>query len=234
VIRKIILFVYLLFGIGVISNAQQNLTNYNVQPYNFGFLFGFTSSSFSLDYESGYRNGNDSIISATGLAKPGLNLGIITNLRITKNIDLRFIPTLAFSDRSIAFVYKDPVYNIKINVESTYAEFPVSLKFKTDRLRNVRAFVVVGGKYGNDILFNKTSNLEKEDKDKVPIRVKKDNFAIEFAFGVDLYYPYFKFSPEIRISKGLNNILLKNRITTFNSPLEALFAEALVLNLYFE
>ena len=38
----------------------------------------------------------------------------------------------------------------------------------------------------------------KKDKTKAELEIKGTNLSLEAGFGFDLYYPLFKFSPEIR------------------------------------
>ena len=56
----------------------------------------------------------------------------------------------------------------------------------------------------------------KDDEAVDKLRTKNSNLFIEFGFGLDIYYPLFKFSPEIRFSRGLINVLTddQNRFTS--------------------
>ena len=48
------------------------------------------------------------------------------------------------------------------------------------------------------------SNLEE---DLSRLQIEKFSTNLELGFGFDLYYPLFKFSPEVRFSYGLTNVL---------------------------
>ena len=58
----------------------------------------------------------------------------------------------------------------------------------------------------------------KKDKTKAELELKETNLSIEAGFGFDLYYPLFKFSPEIRFSHGLIDVL-GNTKNEFGQPL---------------
>jgi hypothetical protein len=38
------------------------------------------------------------------------------------------------------------------------------------------------------------------------MEINANDFAIEYGVGVDLFYPFFKFAPELRFSNGLTNL----------------------------
>ena len=50
----------------------------------------------------------------------------------------------------------------------------------------------------------RTKNQEEADED--PVVLKGRDLAVEMGLGFDLYFRYFKFSPEIRFSHGLTNL----------------------------
>jgi len=70
-------------------------------------------------------------------------------------------------------------------------------KLKSERRANTRMYFLVGGKYSI------ASGLRKKDKKPDELRTINNDLSIEYGFGFDIYYEYFKFSPEIRFSHGL-------------------------------
>jgi hypothetical protein len=95
-------------------------------------------------------------------------------------------------------------------------EFPLMLKYKSLRRGNVRMYMIGGftpsfelsGK--NDVESN-TANLA----------VKKTNLTIDAGFGFDFYFPLFKFSPELRFSRGITNVLGDDP-SVFRDPIKRL------------
>ena len=79
-------------------------------------------------------------------------------------------------------------------------ELPLLLKFKAKRRSNARMYLVGGIKPGIDLGSGKSD--ENPDRG---LAVEKFDLALEYGFGVDMFYPFFKFAPEIRFSHGLVN-----------------------------
>ncbi|MCB0855596.1 MAG: outer membrane beta-barrel protein, partial [Bacteroidetes bacterium] len=90
-------------------------------------------------------------------------------------------------------------------VESVAVDFPILLKYKSERRNNSRMYVI-GGLTGSIEAAGKT-NLE-EDQDV--LQFSGFNMMADFGFGFDLYYPLFKFSPEIRFAFGLLDVVGSN------------------------
>ena len=70
-----------------------------------------------------------------------------------------------------------------------------------------------------------------QKKAKKSLNLKDTNLAVEFGFGLDLYYQFFKFSPEIRFSKGIAN-LVDNR-NSYSLGLENVTTNTVTLYLQF-
>jgi hypothetical protein len=54
----------------------------------------------------------------------------------------------------------------------------------------------------------RVSGNKKEEEIEDRVIIQDNNVSVEFGFGIDLYYPLFRFSPEIRFSKGLTNLIV--------------------------
>jgi hypothetical protein len=109
--------------------------------------------------------------------------------------------------------------------ESTVVEIPFLVKYKSARRKNTRMYLIGGITPGYEA--SGTSDLE-ENADL--LQIERFNLSAEFGFGLDLYYPLFKFSPEIRFSKGLLN-LLSDKPNDLSAGLDALKTN--VISLYF-
>lgn len=216
-------------------NAQRdgakNLPKYDYQQIHFGFLLGLNFSDLKVNLIQDFKT-IDSIYVLESEPVTGLNLGIIANLRLGNYFDLRFTPSLSFAQRNLIYdiSYRDTLRGvITKNIESNYLEFPVNLKFKSARIRNYRVYVLAGFKYSVDMI----SQASVEAKDKEIIKLKKNDYGYEIGLGFDFYMPYFKFSPEIKMYHGLNNLLVQDG-KTFSKPMDKLFAEVFTLSFTFE
>jgi len=174
----------------------------------------------------------DSVYSVESSPSAGLNLTILSNLRLGEYFDLRFLPTLSFAQRNLDYtlMYSDSVPFTKTKiVESTYLEFPLELKYKSKRIDNYRVYVLGGFKYGIDMVSQ--AKVKAEDPDI--IKLERYDYGYEIGLGFDFYLSYFKFSPEIKMFTGLKNLIVPEN-TTYSSPIESLYSKTFTVSLTFE
>ena len=186
-------------------NVPLNLPNYDNKPIHFGFLIGLNTLDFKLIPVS---NIYDELFVIQSQNQKGFNLGVVSNARLRNNLDFRFIPTLSLAERRI--FYSLNVNSILTNenkkIESTFVEFPVSIKYKSSRYNNGRAYIMTGLKYSLDL----ASQRNIDDEGLEIVKIKKDDFLYEIGLGLDFYLPYFKFSPEIKANFGLTNLVVND------------------------
>jgi len=123
----------------------KNLGGFDKKKYHFGFMLGFNSADVYVDRKAstGFQ---DSLLAVNSRNAPGFNLGIITSVNFTKNVSLRFLPTLSFEDRVLEYEFfatPDSTTSYEKRIEFTYIDFPVNFKFRTDRLNNLAAYCLV-------------------------------------------------------------------------------------------
>ena len=208
----------------------QNLPNYDRQKIHFGFLLGVNKTDFVIRRIPEF-NMLDTLYTVESAPQSGFNLGIIVNLKLGENFDLRFVPDLAFSQRNLEYTFKT---NGKFNtivkeVESTFLEFPLDLKFKSNRVNNYRVYVVAGVKYGIDMV----SQAKVENKDKQFVKLQKNDYGYQIGFGFDFYLERFKFSPEIKMYNGVRNLLVDDS-AIYSTSLRALYSKIFLISLTFE
>lgn len=233
-IKKLYLIITILF-FGFTSHAQKykkpkNLALYDYQKIHFGFTLGINNLNFNHQKNSSTIN-NDSIKSINTISQKGFNLGIVSNLRLSKYTDLRFIPALVFGERKINYGFKDSAninYELK-RIESTLLDFPIHIKYKSERYNNFRTYVITGIKYSLDI----ASQARIDDEGKEIIKLKRNDLMGEIGFGIDFYLEYFKFSPQIKISYGLLNLLSEDN-TIFTNSINRLTTNGWMLSFTFE
>lgn len=208
----------------------KNLARYDHQKIHFGFTLGINNLNFNHQKNSSTIN-NDFIKSINTLSQKGFNLGIVTNLRISKYTDLRFVPALVFGERKISYGFQDStlINNELKRIESTLLDFPIHLKYKSERYNNFRTYIITGFKYSVDI----ASQARIDDEGKEIVKLKRNDFMGEIGFGVDFYLEYFKFSPQIKISYGLMNLLSQDN-TVFTNSINSLTTKGWMLSFTFE
>ncbi len=214
------------------SEKPKNLPKYDKQKIHFGFVLGFNSANFNMTPAADFKL-QDSIYSITPMPQGGLNLGILMNLHLGNHFDLRFMPALSFVQRQLLFTYYDPATgrNPTLNkaVESTYLEMPVDLKFKSKRIDNYRLYVLAGFRFQNDMI----SQAKVKEKDPDIIKLNRKDYGYEIGFGADLYMPFFKFSPEIKMYNGIPNLLVSEN-TVYSNSLSSLRSKVFYVSFFFE
>lgn len=170
----------------------------------------------------------DTIYSVTPVWNPGFTMGIETNMRLTENLDLRFTPQLSLSSRTLLF--ERPAGRVdKFDIEATFIEFPIYIKFKTNRINNFRAYVLGGAKYVYDI----SNKIQAENAADYPVKFGAHDAQAEAGFGMDFYLPYFKFSAQVKGSFGMVNLHYpENNI--YNRSIEGLYARGVFITFLFE
>jgi hypothetical protein len=165
--------------------------------------------------------------------QPGFNLGIVSDLRLGEYFNLRFIPDLAFASRALDYTFVTPrdTFSISKEVESTFVDFPLFLKYKSERVNNYRAYVIGGIKYSIDVASQKDVNsaLIKD----IIVKVKGTDLAYEVGFGFDCYMRFFKLSPEFKYSMGIKNIII-NEDNAFSGSIDRLNSKMFMISLLFE
>ena len=226
----IIFLCFSLFSYGQRHKKPQNLPRYDFKKIHFGFTLGINSLNFNLAKNDDFLN-NDSLLTLLASDQKGFNLGIVSNFRLGKYTDLRFIPTLVFGERILNYQFNNQS-NLSLTdkrIESTLIDFPVSLKYKSARYNNFRTYVMCGVKYSLDI----ASQSEIDDEGQELVKLNNHDLMIEGGFGIDFYLQYFKFSPQIKISHGIINILSKDK-TLYTQTIDNLKTNSWIISFTFE
>lgn len=215
--RKISLFFLLLF-VCIYSYAQDEKMNnleHDNKFYYFGISIGMNAAQYKIN-QSSYFSSFDSIKNITPIWKPGFQVGILGNLRLSSFVDLRLTPLFVIREKAIRFDYLNDS-TLNHSVESVLFNLPVEFKFKSERQTNFRFYVLAGGKLDFD--FNANARSKRPDE---IIKFKPLDFGYNLGLGFEFYYPNFIFSPEIKISNGLGNVLLRNTDEPTNKALDRL------------
>jgi hypothetical protein len=213
----------------------KNLQNFDKQQFHFGFILGYNSADFFSDIKPNTFQ-SDSLISLGVQRKPGFNLGIVTSWDIAPGFKLRFLPTLSFQERGMNYsFYTEPDTNVywSKSVQSTFLDFPLLVKLRTQRINNFAAYVVGGGRFGLDMQSNNKVDNDNASPSEQVIKLTRPDYGIEVGGGFDFFLQYFKFGIELKMGVGLKNILIQEN-TIFTSPLESLRSKVWTVSLTFE
>jgi hypothetical protein len=214
------------------------------QQIHFGFTFQYISSEFKILKTPNWRGpfhiqGDDtappnSLTRITSGSTPGFGIGFVVNNRLNRHMDLRLTPTLGFSDRELQYVYSGEGNNITQKIQSTVVDFPLGLKIKSDRRKNYRAYLIGGLKYSLDITSDKKTSNEGKSAIDMVIQNRKNFVSYEAGMGLDLYFEYFKVSPEIKYSASINDVLNPEQNNPYSQSLDKLMLRHVTFSLFFE
>jgi hypothetical protein len=221
------------WGQGISRVKVKNLPNFDQHHFHFGFLLSYNTSDFfmKLKPEAPFR---DSVLVLDHVKQPGFNLGIVASLDMTPNLSLRLLPTLSFQSRNLEYVFRKAdgkTSSYMKPVESTYLEFPLLLKLRSDRINNFAVYLIGGGKFSIDMASQKDVNNDI-DQDIV-IKLAKYDYSAEIGGGCDMFLPYFKFGIELKAGIGIPNMLIDDD-TRFSRPIQSLRTKTYVLTFTFE
>ena len=217
------------------------------EQLHFGFTFQYIASEFKIlkidewkrpliDPFSGSPVINSEMKSMSSPVAPGFGLGFVTDFKLGKNANLRFTPGMVFADRMLNYEYADPVFNVQKTVQATLMDLPFGIKIKSDRRRNIRAYMIAGAKYSSDITSKKkTDDIALSPEEKF-LKNNKNTLWYEAGFGLDLYFEFFKMSPEIKFAQSFKSILKDDDrlVNPYTSPIDKLFIRNFQFSLFFE
>lgn len=212
---------------------MENLPNFDLRKFHFGFLLSYNTSDFYIrnDPSAPFR---DSLKVLDHLRQPGFNLGIVASINLNKNFSLRFLPGLSFQERVLLYEFQKPdglSAFYRKPVESTYLEFPLLMKLRSDRINNFAVYMLAGGKASIDMASQK--DVDQTLDDEVVIKLQQYDYSVEAGAGVDFFLMYFKFGIELKHGIGIPNLLIDDG-TRFSRPIESLRSKTWVLTFTFE
>ncbi len=232
VLMLVFLFVNSLFAQK--ARGNYNYMDFNQKPYYFGITLGYNQSQFKVNRSASFIL-NDSFRVVSPQTGPGFNLGVVTNLKIGEYFDVRFLPTLSFAERNISYrrvLDKNAsTPAIPAKFDAVLVEMPFHLRYKSAPYKDKRLFVIAGVKYTYDVA---TTSRSKQALRNETIRISPTDFAIEVGAGIQMYFPYFIFSPELKFSRGINNMLIYNGTLKQSTVLEQVISQAFTLSFHFE
>ncbi len=224
--KKIQITILLLVAVFSLK-AQFNEFELGKKDVYFGIAMGVNVGDFKVIHAKQQAT-NDSIRYFKPSFGPGFNLGIICNYQFHKYFDLRFIPTLSFSDKGIT--YEDLNHTIiKKTISSIYLDFPLQLRFKSDPIKDFRVYVIAGVRYDFDL----ASNVKARKADDI-IKIGKNDAAAEYGLGFMIYFPYFILSPEIKVSHGFINLHTPTPGLIYSRTIERMYSRTFTLTLNLE
>jgi hypothetical protein len=229
----------LLIALPAVTQAQlfrwtrQHNPNYDDRKITYGFSIGLHTSSYQVNYSNKFVTPNaylpklDTVHSVIPVFSPGFSLGFLVNYRLNEFFDLRLMPKAGFYTHRLYYYFTNAPTQSQL-IETTLVEFPLLVKFKSMRRGNVRMYMIGGI----------TPSFEASGKNDIGnssagLSIQKRNLTLDGGIGFDFYFPLFKFSQEIRFSRGIVN-MLGSDYTIYQDPISRLNTNTIAVYFIFQ
>jgi hypothetical protein len=225
---------------------DQNLSRFDDRTLHYGFYLGINTMDYRLSHYNDVRL-NPVFATTDGLSayaeqyyrgihsyrvecyplKPGFTVGGVINLRVNNVVDFRATPGMSLGARQIKFtenidrfirdpevggkLYQPNSYEQYVTTPSAYIDIPVGFRYKGNRSGNLRPYIYGGAAYRRD--------LESKRISESAVHLKRNGYYAEVAFGLDTYFPFFRFTGEFKFSYGLNNLIIHDNDLQSDIPL---------------
>ena len=230
----LLLVVLFFLSLGNVSAQRAQGHNFNykdfqAKSYYFGITLGYNQSDYRVYHSKDFIL-NDSFSRAEAVNGPGFNLGIVSNLKIGQYFDVRFLPTLSFVERNIRYAPPGGGDLLQTRrIESVFVEMPFQVRFKSVPYHDFRLFLIAGVKY----VFDVASDSRTRQAAGL-VKIAPTDFQFEYGAGIQFFFPYFIFSPEFKVSQGINNVLIFNDQLEQSNILEKVLSRTFTISLHFE
>ncbi|WP_207435631.1 porin family protein [Sabulibacter ruber] len=217
---------------------SENLPGYEFKRLRWGFSLGVNHSWYQLEHSDYYvqridpKSENYSPYSANQKPGIGFNVNFITTYRLSSHFVLRAQPGVGYHSRAVQYKGLPPDPRIGFaggdtlqEVNTFSGEFPILVKYEAKRRKNTQMYFIAGVK---PLLA-----IGGQKKTDDALQTRSFDFTIEYGVGLDMFYPFFKFAPELRYSRGISNIH-KPADNAFNNSIQQLNTNTITLYLNFE
>lgn len=200
--------------------------------WHLGFSVGLNTMDFSFHHNGFVTEQEQTWFMEQPSFSPGFCVNGLFSVRLNNYFSVRVTPGMYFGNRVVRFLDTTGGQEEKQDIKSAYLVLPVDLKFSSQRMRNIRPYMVAGVMPAFDVMKKKTDFL----------RTNSTDFMLSVGFGCDLYLPYFKLIPELKFCFGLSDALNHDRPDLVDDPLRAGVSSSVkkattkmvVLSFYFE
>ena len=203
----------------------------DLRPMHFGISVGLNMQDIEFTTEA-------PIVCDADRWNTGFSVGVLSDMRLSSNLNLRISPTMHFGSKHITFLNLENLdaegkpRTETQDMKNTYLAVPVDLKFSAQRWNNIRPYMMAG--------VSPMVNLT--NKSQEIIQLKRTDLMLEVGLGCDLYLPFFKLIPELKFCYGLGNKIDKSHIAdlkddnkkTYANSIKSGHTKMIVLTFYFE
>lgn len=214
---------------------------------HYGFSFHYVHADYKIRlkerWQERFVDASGSVMGQpTSIHSPfthGVGLGLLADVKVSDNVNLRFTPNIVFSNKRVVYRFdpdEESPHEKEISrlVRASFVDLPVFVKLRSDRKNNYRGYLIAGGKYSLNVVSKKRYDDSAMPTHGKQLKTKPNYFAYEAGIGFELYFDFFKMSPEIRWSQSVGDLLDRREPNMFNHPIERLMLRNLQVSLVFE
>ncbi|GAB2763377.1 hypothetical protein GCM10027275_00470 [Rhabdobacter roseus] len=209
--------------------VRRHLEFYDDKPIHYGFLFAMPVTRFNIQRSDQYLQGSDSLYLIQSPRKAAFRVGVIANAYLSEHFDLRTTPGISLYARSVDYRFTGGSTRPETR-ESTWIEIPVLLKYKSTRRVNTRMYLLAGMTLG---IETNVKRSRANGPSGSRLDTQTTDLTLDYGVGFEQFFEFFKFSPELRFSHGMVN-LLRPTDSTSGLGLNRLTSHAVTLYINFE
>lgn len=235
--RSLLLLIILVTGLCAgakqLNDKLLNRPYADLKAWHLGFSVGLHMQDLQFTNNSGITADGQQWFAEQPGFSPGFCVNGLVDFRLGPHLNVRLAPGIWFGNKVVSFRDATSGTVERQNIKSTLLVLPVDLKFSATRFRNVRPYITGGVMPVFDVGKHRTSDL---------IQLKKFDTFLTVGFGLDTYFPYFKFIPEVKFCFGVIDALHHKRPDLADVPdqmkytnaLERVSQKMIVFTFYFE
>ncbi len=210
-----------------------NRENHDNLPYYFGIYLAYNKASLHPTKSMKFLD-DDSVLTAEAGTTGGVALGFLATFRLSDHWELRLNPNLVIGGaKPFTYTLKNPAPGESLtetkSLPSSIFTFPLQFKFNSDRIDNFKVYLMMGGYVASDLMAN-AGNRNAEGL----IKLKKGDYGLEAAFGLNFYLKFVTLSPELKFSYGLANIHARDPDLKFSSVYDKLQSRMITFSINIE
>lgn len=214
----------------IIKGKKMYTHHFDLRNFNMGFQMGYNHCSYKVKELGSVVDDGIILDHIEPHDQPGINLGMIVNLNLLNNLNIRMIPAVSLEARTFTFYYQNhPKFQSEVKqIEAACFDFPLLFQFRSNYYKRTRLYVETGPMYSLNVQNNK-----KLADDNTKLKVKGSTFNWVVGVGLNLYGERIKLTPELRYSIALNDEY-SPRNTLHANAIQSLFRQVIALNILFE
>lgn len=206
------------------SSRPKNLPVFDAQPAHLGYSVGVNMMNFIYNEVGTYD--------VQTQQNPGININLITSVKLAKYLDFRAMPGIMFGQRDMQIDQGGQTWDAKI--ESVYIDMPLLLKYRSERVNNFAPYLIAGVNPRVDLTGGEIS----EGWQSVARIIGAFDIYPELGVGIDFYLEKVKVATELKFSVGMLDIYRpaddNQEYQLYNNAFDRISSNMVILSFHIE